>query len=116
MTAGEDVIPVDIVGPLAGATPIVGSQSTHGWQGHDGDNKNLEICGNTARLPRKACGAAVEAGGRAEAAEKSHGSLETSCKSATSDFLCWFLFRWPGCADDVMLALCGVRLTNVDEC
>ena len=28
----EDVIPVDIVGPLAGATPIVGSQSTHGWQ------------------------------------------------------------------------------------
>ena len=32
MTAGEDVIPVDIVAPLAGATPIVGSQSTHGWQ------------------------------------------------------------------------------------
>ena len=27
MNAGEDVIPVDIVGPLAGATPIVGSQS-----------------------------------------------------------------------------------------
>ena len=33
MNTGEDVIPVDIVGPLAGATPIVGSQSTHGWQG-----------------------------------------------------------------------------------
>ena len=32
MTAGEDVIPVDVVRPLAGATPIVGSQSTHGWQ------------------------------------------------------------------------------------
>ena len=32
MTAGEDVIPVDIVRPLAGASPIVGSQSTHGWQ------------------------------------------------------------------------------------
>ena len=32
MNTGEDVIPVDIVGPLAGATPIVGSQSTHGWQ------------------------------------------------------------------------------------
>ena len=32
MTAGEDVIPVNIVRPLAGASPIVGTQSTHGWQ------------------------------------------------------------------------------------
>ena len=77
----------------------------------------------TARLPRNANeglskdrGSGGSCSGRAKAAEKSHGSLETSCKSAASDFLCWFLFRWPGCADDVMLALCGVRLTNVDEC
>ena len=32
MTACEDVVPVDIVCPPAGASPIVGAQSTHGWQ------------------------------------------------------------------------------------
>ena len=40
-TACEDVVPVDIVCPPAGASPIGGAQSTHGWQ-RQGNPKNIQ--------------------------------------------------------------------------